>query len=61
MKSKLLKGLCLLVLIFSVHGFGQVGINTEAPAATLDIVSRADSKLPAGVIAPSVNCWWTNW
>ena len=56
MKSKLLKGLCLLVLIFSVHGFGQVGINTEAPAATLDIVSRADSKLPAGVIAPSVNC-----
>ena len=52
MKSKLLKGLCLLVLIFSVHGFGQVGINTEAPAATLDIVSRADSKLPAGVIAP---------
>lgn len=57
MKKKLLKGLCLLVLAFSVRFFGQVGINTETPRSTLDVVfnSTQPSSPPPGLIAPHVS------
>ncbi|MGG5210778.1 fibrinogen-like YCDxxxxGGGW domain-containing protein [Chryseobacterium sp. MIQD13] len=51
MKKKLL---IPLVFVFSFAVHGQVGINTEAPKATLDIVSGTSSVIPAGVIAPRI-------
>lgn len=39
-------------LALSGIAFGQVGINTDTPAATLQVVHKATGQTPAGIIAP---------
>src|SRR5690606_941687 len=31
---------CIFILVFSINAFAQVGINTDVPTATLDVVSN---------------------
>lgn len=42
--------LSLSLLVFSILAFSQVGINTDTPQATLDVVSTE-----SGVIVPRMN------
>lgn len=55
LKRKLMmkKKIILFIAMFiSYLGFSQVGINTEAPKATLDVVYKSTAGVPAGVIVP---------
>lgn len=48
--------LTLGLLVFAVNAFGQVGVGTEAPAATLDIKGKETSTSAIdGLIAPRVS------
>ncbi|MBN9283429.1 MULTISPECIES: hypothetical protein [unclassified Flavobacterium] len=53
MKEVKLLGCSLILSFFSIGIFAQVGINTAAPKATLDVVGKPDAATSAdGVIAP---------
>ncbi|MFP3598222.1 fibrinogen-like YCDxxxxGGGW domain-containing protein [Chryseobacterium sp. SIMBA_029] len=41
-------------VLFTNSLFSQIGINTESPKATLDVVSRPSATIPAGLIAPRI-------
>lgn len=53
MKKQMMKKITLLgfILVF-IFNFSQVGINTEVPKATLDVVHKSTGLLPAGLIPP---------
>ncbi|SHF74194.1 hypothetical protein [Dysgonomonas macrotermitis] len=50
MDRKFLLG--IIALMISLTSFAQVGVNTETPAATLDVTANLSDATPEGVIAP---------
>jgi len=47
------KKLSLAVALFlGIYSYAQIGINTEAPAATFDVMAKANATTPEGIIAP---------
>ncbi|WP_370897253.1 hypothetical protein [Chryseobacterium gossypii] len=54
MNKPLLSKILIILVLFTIHqSYGQVGINTTAPKATLDIIGvSTDTTIPDGVIAP---------
>ncbi|MEN9918331.1 MAG: hypothetical protein RL662_767 [Bacteroidota bacterium] len=53
MRKRLLLGIFTLVASMSSASFAQVGINTETPKATLDVVG--DDNVPYGIIPPRIS------
>lgn len=52
MKNKIIH--LFLLLTFSATVFGQVGINTQTPTATFQVVHKSGASVPAGIIAPRI-------
>lgn len=42
----------ILTILSSTFAFGQVGINTQTPRSTLDVVGKIDTTTPDGVLIP---------
>ncbi|WP_123867242.1 hypothetical protein [Chryseobacterium joostei] len=53
--KKIKLSLCSMILCLSVNAFSQVGINTDSPKVTLDVVGKPDIvTVPDGVMAPKL-------
>lgn len=49
-----------LAFLLSANLYSQVGINTETPKATLDVIGKPTGSLPHGMIAPRVSLSYLN-